>query len=265
MYVFVSWDVSPEIINFGFWSLRWYSIFFALGFILSHYVMNDIFKREGRTAEELDKLTLYMIVSTILGARLGHCLFYEPEYYLAHPVEILQVWNGGLASHGATVGILLALYIFSKKTEGISYFWLLDRIVIVVALCGSLIRLGNLMNSEIVGKATTLPWGFIFMRNGEDFARHPAQIYEALSCIVLFFGLWWLYLKTDIKSKQGFLFGLFCTVLFSLRIVYEFLKENQVEFENGMPMNMGQILSIPMVVLGIYCMAKSGKQKPSSS
>ena len=130
MYGFVSWDVSPEIINFGFWALRWYSLFFALGFILSHYVMLDIFKKDGRSAEELDKLTLYMILATVLGARLGHCLFYEPEYYLSHPLEILQVWNGGLASHGATVGILFSLYIFSKNTPGVTWLWILDRIVI---------------------------------------------------------------------------------------------------------------------------------------
>ncbi len=264
MYAFVSWDVSPEIINLGFWALRWYSLFFALGFILSHYVMLDIFKKDGHTAEELDKLTLYMISATILGARLGHCLFYEPAYYLAHPIEILKVWEGGLASHGATVGILVALYFFSKNTSGVTYMWILDRIVIVVALCAVLIRLGNLMNSEIVGLQTSMPWGFIFLRNGEDFARHPAQLYESISSAILFFSLWGLYLKTNIKQKTGMLFGIFCTVLFSLRIVYEFLKENQVEFENGMPLNMGQILSIPMVLIGIYCILKA-KQLSTNS
>ena len=252
MYGFVSWDVSPEIINFGFWALRWYSLFFALGFILSHYVMLDIFTKDGRTAEELDKLTLYMILATVLGARLGHCFFYEPSYYLSHPLEILQVWNGGLASHGATVGILASLYFFSKNTPGITYLWILDRIVIVVSLCAMLIRLGNLMNSEIVGLPTELPWGFIFIQNGEDFARHPSQLYESISSGMLFLALWLMYLKTDVKLKTGLLFGIFCTVLFSLRIVYESFKENQVAFENNLPLNMGQILSIPMVIIGIY-------------
>ncbi len=256
MYVFINWDVSPEIANFGFWALRYYSLFFASGFIISHYIMQDIFRRDSRTMEELDTLTLYMIGATIIGARLGHCLFYEPEYFLKHPLEILQVWNGGLASHGATVGILLALFLFSKKVK-VPYLWILDRIVIVVALCGGLIRLGNLMNSEIVGKPTNVPWGFIFVQNGEDFARHPAQLYEAISTFVLFGVLWYLYLKTDIKNKTGLIFGIFCTVLFSLRIYYEFLKENQVEFEDEMALNMGQILSIPMVLIGIYCIIKS--------
>jgi phosphatidylglycerol:prolipoprotein diacylglycerol transferase len=263
MFGYITWDVSPEIFSLGFWALRWYSLFFALGFILSHYIMLDIFKRDGRTTEELDKLTFYMISATILGARIGHCFFYEPQYYLAHPIEILQVWNGGLASHGATVGILLALYIFSKKTQGITYLWILDRIVIVVALCGSLIRLGNLMNSEIVGRPTDLPWGFIFVQDSEHYplvARHPAQLYESISTFMLFLVLWYLYLKTDLKHKTGLLFGIFCTYLFSLRIGYEFLKENQVAFENGLPLNMGQILSIPMVALGIYCISNALKK-----
>ena len=264
MYVFINWDVSPEIVNFGFWALRYYSLFFASGFIISHYIMQDIFKRDGRTMEELDTLTLYMIGATIIGARLGHCLFYEHEYFLKHPLEILQVWNGGLASHGATVGILLALFFFSRKVH-VPYLWILDRIVIVVALCGGLIRLGNLMNSEIVGKPTNVPWGFIFLQNNENFARHPAQLYEAISTFMLFGFLWYLYLKTDLKNKTGLIFGIFCAVLFSLRIYYEFLKENQVEFEDQMALNMGQILSIPMVLIGIYCIIRSLKQNNTSS
>jgi len=263
MYGFITWDVSPEIVNFGFWALRYYSLFFASGFIISHFVMQDIFNKDGRTAEELDTLTLYMIGATIIGARLGHCLFYEPDYFLKHPLEILQVWNGGLASHGATVGILTALYFFSKKAK-VGYLWILDRIVIVVALCGGLIRLGNLMNSEIVGKPTDLPWGFIFVQNGENFARHPSQLYEGITTFMLFGILWFMYLKTNAKHKTGLIFGIFCTVLFSLRIYYEFLKENQVEFENDMVLNMGQILSIPMVLVGIWCIIRSQNTKTAT-
>ncbi len=259
MYAFISWDVSPDLVDFGFWAIRWYSLLFASGFIISHYVMLDIFKREGHTQEELDKLTIYMVIATVLGARLGHCLFYEPSYYLSHPIEIFKVWEGGLASHGATVGILFALYLFAKNTPGVTYFWILDRIVIVVALCGCLIRLGNLFNSEIVGKETSLPWGFIFVRNGEDFPRHPAQLYEGISCLLLFFVLWGLYKKTDIGKYQGRLFGLFCIVCFGLRFCYEFLKENQVAFEDGLVLNMGQWLSIPMVILGGICIFRSRK------
>jgi phosphatidylglycerol---prolipoprotein diacylglyceryl transferase len=261
MYGFISWDVSPEIIDFGFWALRWYSLMFALGFILSHYVMLDIFKNEGHTQEELDKLTIYMVLATVIGARLGHCLFYEFDYYSQHPLDIVKVWEGGLASHGAGIGILTALFFFAKTTPNVTYIWILDRIAIVVALCGALIRLGNFFNSEIVGTETQLPWGVIFMRNGDDFARHPSQLYESFSCAILFFVLWYCYKKTDFKDMPGRLFGIFLIVCFSLRIVYEFLKENQVEFENGMLLNMGQILSIPMVALGLYCIWQSGKKK----
>lgn len=262
MYAFITWDVSPDLLDLGFWAIRWYSLLFASGFILSHYVMLDIFKREGHTQEELDKLTLYMVAATVLGARLGHCLFYEPAYYLSHPIEILKVWEGGLASHGATVGILFSLYLFARNTPRVTYLWILDRIVIVVALCGALIRLGNLFNSEIVGKQTDVPWGFIFLRNGDNFARHPAQLYESISCVILFFALWGLYKKTDIGTFRGRLFGIFCTVCFGLRILYEFLKENQVEFENTMSLNMGQILSIPMVLIGIYFIIAAKKVEP---
>jgi prolipoprotein diacylglyceryl transferase len=261
MYAFISWDVSPTIHDFGFWAIRWYSLLFASGFILSSFIMSDIFKREGHSQEELDKLTIYMVVATVLGARLGHCLFYDPTYYLANPLEIFKVWEGGLASHGAAVGILVALFLFTRNTPGVTYLWILDRIVIVVALCGSLIRLGNLFNSEIVGRETNLPWGFIFLRNNDTIPRHPAQVYEAISCFFLFLLLYALYRWTDFKEYKGRLFGLFCVFCFGLRFFYEFLKENQEKFEDNMVLNMGQWLSIPLVAIGIYFIFKSRKEK----
>ncbi len=196
---------------------------------------------------------------------MGHCLFYQPDHYLAHPIEILKIWEGGLASHGGAIGILLGLYLYIRKKTDQSYLWLLDRVVIVTAFGGACIRLGNLMNSEIVGLPTDLPWGFIFELRGEDFARHPAQLYESISCLILFILLYLGYYKKDGKIPEGQFFGIFLIWVFSLRIVYEMLKENQVAFENEMALNMGQILSIPMVLLGIYLLYYSFTKATSKS
>ncbi len=259
----IQWDVSPDIVSLGPLTLRWYGLLFASGFIFGQSVMSRIYRWENKPAEDLDKLMLYMVVSTILGARLGHCFFYEPDFYLSNPIEIFKVWKGGLASHGATVGILFGLYLYSRHVREQSYLWILDRIVIVVALGGAFIRLGNLMNSEIVGLPTELPWGFVFVRNDETFARHPAQLYESLSCVLLFIGLFLYYKTMKEKTPAGRLFSIFVIVLFSLRIFYEFFKEVQVDFEKGMALNMGQWLSIPMVFVGFIAFFLSfRKQAP---
>ncbi|HSH52403.1 MAG TPA: prolipoprotein diacylglyceryl transferase [Bacteroidales bacterium] len=173
----VTWDVNPDIVSFWGLTIRYYGVLFASAFFFGYLIMQKIFKKEGLTIELLDKLTVYVALGTIIGARLGHCLFYDPSYYLQNPIEILKIWRGGLASHGAAIGILIALYYFSKKNKK-PYLWILDRIVIVVALAGFFIRMGNLMNSEIYGIPTKLPWGFIFVRNGEVIPKHPTQIYE---------------------------------------------------------------------------------------
>jgi prolipoprotein diacylglyceryl transferase len=191
-----------------------------------------------------------MAIGTVVGARLGHCFFYEPQYYLENPLEIIKIWHGGLASHGAAIGILTALYLFARK-EKRSYFWVLDRIVITVALSGLFIRLGNLMNSEIYGVQTSLPWGFIFVREGETVAKHPTQIYEALSYMLIFVLLLKLYYQYKGKPKEGLLFGLFLILTFTMRFLIEFVKNTQVEFEKSMFLNMGQLLSIPFVLAGI--------------
>lgn len=264
MLNFITWDVSPEIFRFGDFAIRWYGLFFACGFLIGQQLMHWFFKLEKRDEKDLDQLLIYMVASTILGARLGHCLFYEPEYYLANPLKILYVWQGGLASHGATIGILFGVYLFSRKYAGYSWLYLLDRLVITIALGGCFIRLGNLMNSEIVGKPTDAAWGFVFNRNmneltgfAEDFARHPSQLYEAIFCLFLFVFLLFTYLKTKENTPNGRIFGWFVVLLFSQRILVEFTKENQVAFENGLPLNMGQILSIPMVIFGVYILFKS--------
>ena len=257
---YIVWTVNPEIFRIGSFAVRWYGLLFALGFVVSYFIMDKIFKREKIKHELLDTLTTYMVIGVVVGARLGHCLFYEPEYYLKHPLEILMIWKGGLASHGASIGILIALWLFSRKAKT-SYLWILDRIVIVVSIAAVFVRTGNLMNSEIYGDATTLPWGFIFTRWGETVPKHPTQIYEALTYLALFILLYTLYMKKWPKLNDGFIFGLFLMILFGSRFLIEFIKEPQVDFERTMVLNMGQLLSIPFILAGIVIFVYSFKLK----
>lgn len=354
---YIIWNGSPEIFTIPIpfldtqLTLRWYGLLFALGFLVSQQILYYIFKKEGKPEKDVDTLTIYMVIATVIGARLGHVLFYEPERYLSNPLDILKIWEGGLASHGAAVGILFALWLYArKKNPGQNYLQTLDRIVILVALTGALIRLGNFYNSEIIGKPTYNDNGVVFARNvsevlkgdesiktvryvqrdtsstgegykpvkillefapsthstyesyseyiegrvnsllsynpyvrehisqpgyidyklsqdegGNYFAiintyaipRYPAQLYESISCLLLFLGLLWIWTKHKINLPEGRLFGIFLIVCFGLRFVYEFLKENQVDFENSLPLNMGQILSIPLVLLGVYVLIRS--------
>jgi len=200
-----------------------------------------------------------MAIGVIAGARLGHCLFYEPEYYLKNPLEILMIWHGGLASHGAAIGILTALWLFVRK-EKKNYAWVLDRIAIVVALSGFFIRTGNLMNSEIYGVETTLPWGFVFLQNGETAPKHPTQIYEGLSYLLIFVLLFRLYWSKKGGHVQGSLISLAMILIFVARFFIEFLKEDQVAFESGMKLNMGQWLSIPFILAGAVALWLSLKK-----
>ena len=356
MINFILWEIRPEIWPEGPLPLRWYGLLFAAAFAFGQIIITAIFKRDGRPLKDVDALTYYMIAGTVLGARLGHCLFYQPDYYLLNPLEILKIWEGGLASHGATAGIIFALWLYSRKRPDQSWLWILDRIVIVVALGGFFIRMGNLMNSEIVGKPSDLPWSFVFTQpfesairesagadaeeinlkkkgdaentalhlqmvfrpgsadekqagifagqiipqlisrsNGEEphirmsadpqirisrdsagrtilnmdllgIPRHPAMVYEALSTLLLFGFLFMLW-KHNPDLPEGRLFGLFVCILFSLRFAYEFLKENQVAFENDLFLNMGQFLSIPLVLAGIgiliWSFGKKEKNIPS--
>lgn len=253
-FLVVNWNVSPEIFHIGAFSLRWYSLFFLIGFVIGWFIFKWFFKREGVSLSLLDPLLVTLIVGTIVGARLGHCLFYDPAYYFVHPLEILQVWKGGLASHGGAIALLLAMWWFAHRygrQYGFDMLWILDRLCITVCFAGAMIRLGNLMNSEIYGNPTDLPWGFIFERNGETVAKHPTQLYEALSYTILGFALLALYRYGLSKVKRGTILGIFFTVLFGMRFLIEFIKEPQVEFEAGLPINMGQILSIPFIIGGI--------------
>ncbi len=246
---YIHWNIKPEIFTIGDWGPRWYGVLFALSFVCGYYLMLNFFKKEGIKQQVLDSLTIYMFLGTLLGARFGHCFFYEPAYYLSNPLQILFVWQGGLASHGAGIGIVLSLYLFARKHKK-PFLWIADRIAVVTALAGFFIRMGNLMNSEIVGKKTTVAWGFVFEKLGEDFARHPAQLYEAIGYLFIFFILYYVFTKTKGAQMLGLVTGLFFTLIFGYRFLIEFSKEIQVAFERGMSLDMGQWLSIPFVIGG---------------
>jgi phosphatidylglycerol:prolipoprotein diacylglycerol transferase len=368
---YIIWNLKPQLIDFGRFEIRYYSILFAFAFIFGYIILLRIFKKEGYTAELLDKLTIYMVLSTIIGARLGHCLFYEFSYYIQHPLEIILPWRGtigrdfeftgfqGLASHGAAIGILLGIYLFARKTKT-SYLWALDKIVMVTALGGFFIRTGNLMNSEIYGKPTGSNYGYIYTNDfthlvtygdedkiikevqyqkgkndsiavtqavpldlkiilsnkiknegiAEDLARkavsfalfkkdyqnnvihpnigqlkancdksgrnytctfrvygiprHPSQLYEAGSYLLIFFILMGLYCKYNKRLRDGFILGAFFVLVFLARFLIEFLKENQEGFEEGLSLNMGQLLSIPFVLLGLVLIILRWPKKPDT-
>jgi phosphatidylglycerol:prolipoprotein diacylglycerol transferase len=266
MFGYIIWDVNPEIFSIGTFSIRWYGLLFASGFLVGQRIMAHIFRKEGLKETLLDSLLLTMVITTVVGARLGHFLFYEPDIFFKNPLQVITPPFAGLASHGALVGILLGLYIYARSKK-ISFLWVVDRIVIVVALAGCFIRMGNLMNSEIVGKVTDMPWAFVFTRNFEftQYPRHPAQLYEAIACLILCFLLFWMWNKRKTQTPPGLLLGIFLIWVFGLRFVIEFFKENQVAFENELQFNMGQILSIPAVALGfvflIYALKNKDKEQ----
>lgn len=263
----IIWDVNPSV----FPSLdipRWYGLFWVAGILLSYQVMLYVYKKEGKTIQELDKLTLYVVIGTILGARIGHILFYDFEYYSENPMEILPfrlepefqfIGLTGLASHGAAIGIFIAMAIYCKVYKW-NFLWIADRLVIAVALIGSFIRFGNLMNSEMVGTPTNVPWAFIF-KQVDDLPRHPAQLYEAVFCIFLSALLFMLWKRRSANVSNGFIFGVFLILLFGQRYINEMFKVNQVLFEDGLPINMGQILSIPLIIAGIVLVINSLRQK----
>lgn len=252
----IYWDISPEIFSLGSLSIRWYGLLFATSFLVGFQIMKWIFKIEKKDEEDINDLILYMIIGTVLGARLGHCLFYNPVYYLSNPMEIIKIWHGGLASHGAAIGILTSLYFYSKKHKDQSFLWVMDRVVITVALAGFFIRIGNLFNSEIIGIPTDVAWSFIFASIDET-PRHPTQLYEAFAYLSSFFVLINIYRIKTTKLKNGFLFGLSLILIFGFRFIVENFKENQTYFEKGLTLNMGQILSIPLIIAGIILVLKS--------
>ena len=261
---FIHWNVSPEIFSIGPIHVRWYGLMFALGFLFGYNHVEKMFKRENADLKWLESLFIYLVVATIVGARLGHVLFYGWDYYSQHPIEILYVWQGGLASHGGVIGIIIAMFIWSKKISKRSILWVLDRIVVPSILVGALIRFGNLMNSEIYGMQTSLPWGFIFERNHETVAKHPTQIYESLSYLLTFGVLLYMYWKTKARDYQGMLLGVFFIMVFTARFLIEFIKEDQEAFEAAMSLNMGQWLSVPFVLTGIILIIVAVQRGPVS-
>ena len=253
----VHWNVDPAILRIGGFELRWYSLLFVAGFVLGWFIFQGFFRREKISEKLLDPLLYTLLICTIVGARLGHCLFYQPDYYLGSWEgfwEIFMPWKGGLASHGGTIALLLGMWWFARRygrKEDFDFVWILDHLAIAVAFAAFFIRLGNLFNSEIYGGPTDLPWGFVYERNGETVPKHPTQLYEGLTYLLLGFVLYALYHWRLDKMYRGSFVGLFLVVCFGSRFLIEFVKNPQVEFEESMLLNMGQLLSIPFVLLGI--------------
>lgn len=253
----IVWNADPVFFSIGPLTIRWYGLMFAIGFWLGYLLLARMFKHEGAPESWLGILLIWVVGATVIGARLGHVFFYEWSYYSQHPIEIVKIWQGGLASHGGTIAIVIAVILFSIFTTKRNPLWTYDRLVIAIALVGALIRIGNLMNSEIFGHATDLPWGFMFIRSHEwhqyyeGQACHPTQLYEALSYLALFGLLMWMYWKKNAEARPGLIFGVFFIILFGSRFLIEFVKNPQVDFERSMTLNMGQLLSIPFILIGI--------------
>ena len=255
----IIWDVSPVIFTLGPLSVRWYGLAFAVGFIVGYNIVAKMFKHEGAPEKWLGILLAYLMVGTLIGARLGQVFFYEWDYYSQHPGDILKIWEGGLASHGGTIANIIALFLFSWLVSKKPASWTFDKIVVPTAFVAALIRLGNLMNSEIYGGFTELPWGFIFVRDGQTLPAHPTQLYEAMCYLALFGLLMWMYWKKNAEERPWLMTGIFFIGIFLPRFLIEYVKNVQVESEYSMiaqyGINMGQMLSIPFILIGIGLVA----------
>lgn len=279
--LFIHWNPSTTAFELGPLSVRWYSLCWCVGLVSVYLLMHRLFRQQKLSDEQFDPMFIYCFLGILIGARLGHCLFYEPEYFLHHITEMLlpiretpnpELWSSalqwlptgnpnthwaftgyeGLASHGGTLGLMIALVLYSRSQK-INIMRVLDNVAIVTPICACAIRMGNLMNSEIIGRVTDVPWAFIFERVDMQ-PRHPGQLYEALCYACFFFVGWWFYKHKPERVGTGFFFGLCLVLIFTSRILIEYTKENQVGFEDGMLFNMGQLLSVPFVLLGLYCM-----------
>lgn len=281
----VSWSIGLIIVSIaigqlvtiplGWWiihalgpiRIHWYGLMWAIAFILGYYLGLKMFRDAGKSQERLDSLLIYIMIGTVIGARLGHVLFYQPDYYFAHPSEIIKIWHGGLASHGAAVGILIAIWLYVRKYPDMQYLWVLDRVVIPVAIGGAFVRIGNFFNSEIIGHVTHVPWAIIFERV-DAFPRHPSMLYEAICYMIGFFILWWIYKRYKASPPKGLLLGIFLVYVFTGRFLIEYTKVRQADFTANWPITMGQLLSIPFVLFGIWLLVKkvdySGKKDPDN-
>ncbi|NLC49831.1 MAG: prolipoprotein diacylglyceryl transferase [Bacteroidales bacterium] len=280
MLSFITWNVDPELFTILGREIRWYGLFWVIGLIVAVYIVQRIFEREKLPEKWFDSLFVYMMLGIILGARLGHCLFYEPAYYLANPLEILKIWEGGLASHGGVAGIIIAVWLYSKNVTQKSMIWTFDRVIVPTGFTAAMIRLGNLMNHEIYGAPTSQPWGFRFIENIGAWKAgmaepifsapsHPTQIYEALVYFLVFAVTMYLFWKTDAKKKQGLLIGIAMIMIFLSRFFIEYIKEVQVASELQMREStgliLGQWLSIPFVIWGIWLVWNALRKKNNDS
>jgi len=283
MTLFIHWAVDSELID-GWRTPNLYGLLFVSGIVLGYFVIRKMFRAEQIEDKILDTLVTYMVLATIIGARLGHVLFYGPYWdevvdgqviergYFSHPADIIKIWEGGLASHGAAIAILIALFIFTKKVSGRSYIWILDRIAAPIAIAGTFIRLGNLVNHEMVGYVTDVPWAFEFqyyynsaIGNYDPSPRHPAQLYEAICYFISFWILLYLYWKLKKWQQPGFVFGSFLILIFGARIICEFFKLGQTARDYTLPLNTGQLLSIPLVIAGIYLIYNALKKQANEN
>jgi prolipoprotein diacylglyceryl transferase len=267
MLMQIVWDVTPEIIP-GWKTPNFYGLLFVTGIFLGFLTIKKMFAKEGVDEKTLDTLLIYVVISTILGARLGHVFFYDWDQYKNNLGDIIKVWEGGLASHGAAIAILIALFIFSKKVSKKPYLWILDRVVAPIAVAACFIRLGNLMNSEIAGIPTDLPWAFSFPYYFNDLTkeydatpRHPTQLYEAFSYLLIYLFLLFMYWKKDAFKREGLLFGIFMIGIWGVRFFVEFVKEGQTARDYTSALNTGQMLSIPFVLVGVWLIFRSMRLK----
>ncbi len=246
---------SPTINQLGPITIRWYGLLFLGAFVNGYFIEKKIFQDAGRNIMELEQLLTYILLGTIIGARLGHILFYDPLFYLTHPGEIIAIWHGGLASHGAAIGILAAMYLYVRKKKDMNYLWIADRVVIPVAIGGAFVRTGNFFNSEILGRPTDLPWAVVFEKVNQV-PRHPTMLYEALLSIGVFALIWYMYKRYDGSPPEGSIFGTFLITLFTGRILFEYTKMPQADFAVGWAFSMGQWLSLPLVLFGVWLLWK---------
>lgn len=275
MLLSVTWDVNPALFELFGREVRWYGLLWVIGLIVAVYIVQIIFKKENLPEKWFDSLFIHMILGIVVGARLGHCLFYQPEYYLANPIEILKIWEGGLASHGGVVGIIVAVWLYSKRVTKKSMLWTFDRVMVPTGFTAGMIRLGNLMNHEIYGSVTDKPWGFRFVDNLHAWMQgaepiytqpsHPTQIYEAIIYFVIFAITMYMYWKTTAKDRPGLILGVGILLIFIARFFIEFIKNVQVESETAMREStgliLGQWLSIPFIIWGIWLIVHAMKTK----
>lgn len=252
LLAYINWNASPDIISIGFLTLKWYGLFFASGFLLGLFMVKRMFAVENAPEEWLDKAFIYIVLGAVLGARFGHVFFYDWDYYSQHLSEIPMIWRGGLASHGGAIGILVALWLFSRNVSRQSMLWILDKVVVPTALAAAFIRMGNMMNSEILGKPADVAWAFVFLKV-DDVPRHPVQLYESITYLISFAVLYQVYWKTDFRFYPGKIFGLFLIFIFGSRILWEQFKDSLGGFEESLGLlSTGQWLSIPFVLTGLY-------------